>query len=267
MLSILLILAAAYAALAVLGWLVADRMIFLPPHPSYDAARLPVVHVETEDGARIAMLHLPNEDAEFTILYSHGNAEDLGHGLPTLEALRSLGYAVIGYDYRGYGASTGGAPSERTAYRDHEAVYRYATRTLGIEPRRIVLYGRSVGSGPATRLAAREPVGGLILESAFTSTYVVLTRVAFLPFDRFPNIRHIRDVRAPVLIIHGIRDEVIPFAHGQRLYAAAREPRRALWVEGAGHNDVALVAGARYDAALQEFRSLLETSSIPVQND
>jgi fermentation-respiration switch protein FrsA (DUF1100 family) len=110
-----------------------------------------------------------------------------------------------------------------------------------------------VGSGPATELAARVPVGGLVLESAFVSTFRVLTKVPLLPFDRFPNLRHLRQVRCPVLVIHGTEDEVIPVSHGRRLYAIAAEPKESLWVEGAHHNDVPLVGGTRYWAALTAF--------------
>jgi abhydrolase domain-containing protein 17 len=250
----------AYAALAAFAYFLADRMIFLPPPASYDETTLPVTMVPTEDGVRIATLHLPNPDAEFTILYSHGNAEDLGYALPVLQALQRAGFAVIGYDYRGYGASTGGPPTAHGASRDIAAVYRHATETLGIPPSQIILLGRSVGSGPATELAAQRPVAGLILESAFTSTFVVVTRIRLLPFDRFPNLRHIREVAAPVLVIHGTRDEVIPFAHGRRLYEAAPGPKQSFWVEGARHNDLLSVAGARYFQTLDAFASLVRRS-------
>jgi abhydrolase domain-containing protein 17 len=250
----------AWLALTAFAFLAADRLMFLPPASSYDARSLPVTHVETEDGAHIAVLLLPNDDARFTVVYSHGNAEDLGHLVPALEALRDAGFAVIAYDYRGYGASTGGPPTAHGAERDIEAVYRFATQTLGIAPGDIVLYGRSVGSGPATSLAAREQVGGLILEGAFTSAFVVVTRVRILPFDRFRNIAHIRDVNAPVLIVHGTRDEVIPVAHGRRLYHAANEPKQAFWVDGARHNDLTWVAAERYTDALRRFEALLEAT-------
>ncbi|HEX2095653.1 MAG TPA: alpha/beta hydrolase [Longimicrobiaceae bacterium] len=246
-----------YVGLAVLAYLVSDRMIFLPPAASYDARRLPVRLVETEDGARLATLHLPNPEATFTLLYSHGNAEDLGHVAPALEELRRAGFAVLAFDYRGYGASTGGPPGAEAAYRDEAAVYRHATRELGIPPDRIVVYGRSVGSGPAVELAAREPVAGLVVESGFVSAYRVVTRIPLLPFDKFPNLRNIRKVRAPVLVIHGVHDEVIPVSHGRRLFAAAPEPKRSLWVE-AGHNDVAWRAGADYLRAFRDFGTLLE---------
>ena len=241
-----------YVAFAAFAWLMADRMMFLPPASSYRAGQLPIVMVPTAGGS-IATLHLPNPRAAVTVLFAHGNAEDLGQIAPWLEELRRAGFSVLAFDYRGYGMSTGGPPTAAGATSDMEAVYHHAVNTLKIPPSRLVLYGRSVGSGPATDLAARVPVGGLVLESAFVSAFRVLTKVTLLPFDRFPNLRHIRRVRAPVLFIHGTDDEVIAVWHGRRLYEAAGEPKQALWVDGAGHNDVALVGGARYWLALAAF--------------
>jgi fermentation-respiration switch protein FrsA (DUF1100 family) len=254
----LIVVLLVYAAFAAFAYFASDRMIFLPPRASYSATRLPIVMVPADDGASIATLYLPNPRATLTLLYSHGNAEDLGQLAPWLEEYRRAGFAVLAFDYRGYGASTGGPPSASGATRDMEAVYHHAVRTLGIAPSRIVLYGRSVGSGPATELAARLPVGGLVIESGFVSAFRVLTRVALLPFDRFHNLRHIRQVRSPVLVIHGQEDEVIPWSHGRRLFDAANEPRLALWVEGAHHNDVLPMGGARYWAALRQLAARVE---------
>ena len=251
-----------YLGIAVRVYFTADRLIFLPPASSYAARHLPIVHVPTEDGARVAALHLPHPAARLTLIYSHGNAEDLGHLAGILEAIRdSAGVSVIGYDYRGYGLSTGGPPTAAAATRDLEAVYRWATGELGVPRERIVLHGRSVGTGPAVELAAREPVAGLVLESGFVSAFRVMTRVQLLPFDRFPNLRHMRDVRAPVLVVHGTEDEVIPFSHGRRLFEAAPEPKRRLWVEGAGHNDLVDAAGADYWRALREFARVAEAEA------
>ena len=241
-----------YVAFAAFAWLMSDRMIFQPPSPSYRAGQLPIVMVPT-DGGSIATFHLPNPRAAVTVLYAHGNAEDLGQLVPYLEELRRTGFAVLAFDYRGYGMSTGSPPSAKGATSDMEAVYRHAVKTLAIPPSRIVLFGRSVGSGPATDLASRVPIGGLVLESAFVSAFRVLTRVSLLPFDRFHNLRHIRRVRAPVLVIHGTADEVIPVSHGRLLYEAAGQPRQALWIDGAHHNDVPFVAGARYWSTLAAF--------------
>jgi abhydrolase domain-containing protein 17 len=258
--SILVLLLLTYAALALIALLLADRLIFLPPASSYAPGQLPIVHIPGEGDVRIAALHLPLENADLTLIYSHGNAEDLGHLSGLLQWIRDeAGVSVLAFDYRGYGLSTGGPPTAAGATRDMETVYRHAVEELGIAPERLILHGRSVGAGPALELAARQPVGGVIVESSFVSAFRVLTRIPLLPFDRFPNLRNMREVRAPVLVIHGLRDEVIPASHGRRLFAAAPEPKRQLWVEAAGHNDLVLTAGAAYGLALREMARLVES--------
>ncbi|MGH7476445.1 MAG: alpha/beta hydrolase [Longimicrobiales bacterium] len=254
----LLLALVVYAVVVVLVVLFADRLMFYPPAASYGAGDADFGLVPVGAGDSVAVLHLHQPQARYTVLYSHGNAEDLGHVAFVLRDLREAGFAVIGYDYRGYGHSTGGPASARKASEDAEAVYRYAVDTLGIDPGRLILYGRSVGSGPTLELAARHDIAGVVLESAFTSAFRVVTRIRLFPFDRFPNLANIRALRAPVLVIHGTADEVVPFAHGRRLFDAAREPKQSLWVEGAGHNDVAVVGGARYHAALTRFIALID---------
>ncbi|MBW3629890.1 MAG: alpha/beta hydrolase [Gemmatimonadetes bacterium] len=256
--ELLALLVVLYVGFAATAYFLADRLIFLPPPSSYAAGDLPIRMVPGENGASIATLHLPDPAADFTILYSHGNAEDLGHLYGLLQEVQRAGFAVLAYDYRGYGLSSGGPATAEGAYRDLHAVYRHAVEDLRITPGRLILLGRSVGSGPATELAAREAVGGLILESAFTSAFRVVTRVQLLPFDRFPNLRHIRNVTSPVLVIHGKRDEVIAAWHGQRLFDAAREPKRLVWIERAGHNDLLIVAGASYWSSLRAFADLVQ---------
>jgi hypothetical protein len=244
-----------YAVLCLLTYLLADRMIFLPPPSTYEDSARMLKFVST-GGIEISAVHLPNPTADYTILYSHGNAEDLGLIAPFLARLHEWGFAVFAYDYRGYGLSQG-RPSERSAYQDAAAAYAYLTGTLGVSPSRIIAYGRSVGSGPSVDLATREPLAGLVVESGFLTAFRVLTRMPLLPFDKFRNIDKIRRVSCPVLVLHGIADEIVPLSHGRALYQAAAEPKRALWVEGAGHNDLTLVAGERQAAALREFAALI----------
>lgn len=172
--------------------------------------------------------------------------------------LHGAGFGVIGYDYRGYGQSTKRRPTVQRAVEDAEAVYQFAVDELGLQPDRLILHGRSVGSGPTLELAVRHPVAGVILESAFTSAYRVLTRVGLLPFDRFRNARHIENVKSPVLVIHGTDDRLIAPSHGRTLFRVAPEPKQFLWVDGAGHNDVARIAGETYTIALKRFTLLLD---------
>ena len=244
-----------YLSLWAYGCLLADRAIFQPPPASYsdgdDILKIPV------DGVRISALFLPQPEADYTVLYSHGNAEDLGDIRPFLEQLRQAGFAVVAYDYRGYGTSDG-RPSERAAYADIEAVYAYLMTALPC-PKRVVCYGRSVGGGPAVHLAAREEVSALILESSFVTAFRVVTRIPLLPIDKFRNIQAIPNVECPILVIHGTRDGVIPVWHGRKLHAAAGEPKFHLWVEGAGHNNLVAAGGERYWQALREFRTFLQS--------
>ena len=235
---------------------VADRMIFLPQPSSYPDTSA-ILKLRTVDQIQLSAVYLPNPASTYTILYTHGNAEDLGDIQPVLQQLQNTGFSVFAYDYRGYGTSQG-KPSERNSYRDIDTAYNYLTQQLGVPAQRIIAFGRSVGGGAAVDLAARKPLGGLILESCFTSAFRVVVPFPILPFDKFRNIDKIKKVNCPVLVMHGKADEVVPFSHGQKLFAAAGEPKRYLWVDEAGHNDFIWVAGDRYSSTLREFAQLVQ---------
>ncbi len=178
--------------------------------------------------------------------------QDLADIRPILEQLHNVGFAVFAYDYQGYGTSQG-KPSEQNAYRDIASAYQYLTAQLKLLPERIIVYGRSIGGGPSVELASHQPVAGLILESTFTSTFRVITRVPLYPVDKFANLSKLSSIHCPVLIIHGTDDHTIPFEQGQALFQQANQPKRFLAVEGADYNDVISVAGDRYIKALREF--------------
>lgn len=240
-----------YLAIALYAFFFADGLIFQPQPASYQD-NPKILKLTTPDQGQISARYLSNPKATYTILYSHGNAEDLGDILPALEKLQAMGLNVLAYDYRGYGTSPG-KPSEQNTYRDIEAAYDYLTTTLKLPDKRIILYGRSVGGGPSIDLATRKPVGGLIIESSFITAFQMITRVPLLPFDKFSNLDKIKNVRCPVLIIHGKRDRVVPFAHGQLLFRHANSPKRFLQIEDADHNDVMSKAGDLYVRAIREF--------------
>ena len=212
----------------------------------------------TDEQIQLSAVYLPNPASIYTILYIHGNAEDLGDIQPVLKQLREIGFGLFAYDYRGYGTSQG-KPSERNAYRDIDTVYNYLIQQLGVPAQRIIAYGRSVGGGSAVDLAGRQPLAGLIMESCFTTSFRVVVPIPILPFDKFRNLKKIKQVKCPVLVIHGKADEVIPLFHGQQLFAAAPNPKLFFWVEGASHNDLMWVAGAPYAATLRNFAQLLKS--------
>lgn len=242
-----------YVIFALFVFFRADSLIFLPPAASYsdseDILKIPVTHTE-----KISAVHLFNPEATHTLLYIHGNAEDLGDIRPQLEALYNWGFSIFAYDYRGYGTSDG-TPSEGNAYQDLAAAYGYLTQQLAVPPSQIIAYGRSIGGGSATELAVRYPIAGLVLESTFTSIFRVVVPFPVLPFDKFANLKKIRQINCPVLVMHGRADQIIPFDHGQTLYAAAPEPKAFLWIDNAGHNDFKPVAGERLRQALVSFLS------------
>jgi fermentation-respiration switch protein FrsA (DUF1100 family) len=249
-----------YFSLAIYAWFLSDRQIFLPQQSSYKDGP-EVLKLRSTGGNLISALLLPNPAADFTLLVSHGNAEDLGDDRDWLEGLRRAGFNVFAYDYQGYGTSQG-KPSEKGAYDDENAAYDYLTSELKVTPERIIIFGRSVGSGPAVHLAARRPAAGLVLQSPFVSAFRVLTRIPILPFDKFPNARDIASVHCPVLIIHGVNDSVIGLWHGRKLFELANQPKHFVAVEGADHNDLDIVAGARYPKAVQKFAASLGQSFI-----
>lgn len=222
-----------------------SSLLFQPPPPTYlHASRH--FWLNNAFGYRIPAFFIERPNAQVTILFSHGNAEDLGMIYDWFNDLaRVLRVNIMAYDYSGYGKSNG-TPAEDHCYADIEAAYHYLRTARNIQPEQIVLYGRSLGSGPSCYLAAKtakegQSVAGVILQSPLLSAY----RVAF-PFrftmlgDKFPNMDYAPHIRCPVFIVHGTQDEVVPFWHGQDLFLAVNQEWRAkpFWVEGAGHNNI-----------------------------
>ncbi len=248
-----------YLAIGGYAFFFADRQIFQPQPSSYQDDRT-TLKLTSAPKIQISAVYLPHPKATYTVLYSHGNAEDLGDVRPRLMKIQSIGVNVFAYDYRGYGTSQGRA-SEQGAYQDIDAAYRYLTTTLKQPPNRIIVYGRSVGSGPSIDLATRQAVAGLVVESGFTSVFRVLTQVPLFPFDKFPNLNKIGAVSCPVLFIHGTRDRTIPFLHGQALFDRAKQPKTFLTVDGADHNDIEQIAGERYTQALRTFIQTLDQAA------
>ena len=246
-----------YVSIGLYVYFFADRMIFQPQSASYNHTQ-DFLKLTTSDGVEITALYLPNPEAKYTILFSHGNAEDLGDIRFLLVKLQKMGFAVFAYDYRGYGTSAG-TPSEKNAYQDINAAYSFLTENLKIPSQQIIIYGRSVGSGPSVDLASRESVAGLVLESSFTTAFRVMTVIPIFPFDKFANINKIKQVNAPVLIMHGTKDDLIPMWHSEKLFAAANEPKKFIPIANAGHNDLIQIAGDRYPQIMQEFAKTLKS--------
>ncbi len=194
-----------------------------------------------------------------SVLFFHGNAGDISHRMPIAEGLLREGLSVLLLEYRGYGGS-GGKPSEEGFYQDALAGWTFLLEQKG-GPARIVIFGRSMGAAVAARLAANRPPGGLVLESAFTSLKAIGQSVyPFLPaffFSRLKGRFATRDwverVEAPLLVIHGNEDELVPLTMGRDILDAGRGPKEWLAVPGAGHNDVFWVGGSEYFRRIGDF--------------
>ncbi|XP_048844943.1 alpha/beta hydrolase domain-containing protein 17A-like [Brienomyrus brachyistius] len=193
--------------------------------------------------------------ARFTVLFSHGNAVDLGQMSSFYIGLGTrINCNIFSYDYSGYGVSTG-KPSEKNLYADIDAAWQALRTRYGISPENIILYGQSIGTVPTVDLASRYECAAVVLHSPLTSGM----RVAFPDtkktycFDAFPNIEKVSKITSPVLIIHGTEDEVIDFSHGLALFDRCPKAVEPLWVEGAGHNDIELYS--QYLERLRRFIS------------
>jgi fermentation-respiration switch protein FrsA (DUF1100 family) len=255
--------AIAAVLLLVLPVLFEKQLIYHPSRAHDVSARdLGLAHetvaLTAEDGVKLDGLFLPAKDARMTILLTHGNAGNLSHRLDRTIFLQSeLGASVLLFDYRGYGRSEG-APDEEGTYRDARAAYRWLTEVRGVSPDRLVLFGESLGSAVALDLALAHPCRALVLESPFTSVPDMAAVVLpFLPRalvrTKYDNLAKIARLRVPLLVLHGERDEVVPFAQGRRLFEAAPEPKRFYAIPRAGHNDTYVVGGAAYWRAVSEF--------------
>lgn len=194
-------------------------------------------------GNKVACMYIRcAPSARFTVLFSHGNAVDLGQMSTFYIGLGTrINCNIFSYDYSGYGVSTG-KPSEKNLYADIDAAWHALRTRYGISPENIILYGQSIGTVPTVDLSSRYECAAVVLHSPLTSGM----RVAFPDtkktycFDPFPSIEKVSKITSPVLIIHGTEDEVIDFTHGLALFERCPKAVEPLWVEGAGHNDIEL---------------------------
>lgn len=242
-----------YLILCFYGWIFADRILFpAPRQPGYDIDDT-VFFLESAQGAKIACKHWTAETPKgLTILYSHGNAEDLGRIDELLQTWVAEGWSVFAYDYPGYGHSPG-KPSEAGCYEAIDTVYQHLTQDLQVPPHKIVIWGRSLGTGPSCYLGEKEKTGGLILETPFMTAYRTVTETPVLPWDRFRNLKRAPSIHGPSLVIHGYEDEVVPFRHGKRVYQALSQPKQFLELVHAGHNDLAETGGEKYRTGITDF--------------
>lgn len=263
--------AASYAAILGLVFLFQARLVYFPVKGNYGVSPQNMglaferVTVPTEDGEQLVAWWIPapaSAPARGAVLVFHGNAGNIAHRLDYARMFYDMGYTTLLVDYRGYGESTG-SPSEAGTYRDADASWTWLTQMRGLKASDIVLFGESLGGGIATWLAVKENPRALILASTFTSVPDLGAQVyPWLPVRwlsriHYNNLANIAQIKVPLLIAHSPGDDIIPYAHGQRLFAAAREPKAFLELAG-GHNEGFVFVREAWRKALRAFLARYE---------
>jgi fermentation-respiration switch protein FrsA (DUF1100 family) len=262
--NLLMAAAVAYALIMLFVFLYQPRLVYFPQvereltaTPRAAGLDYEDVTLTTADNVKLHGWWVPARNARGTVLLMHGNAGNISHRLGYLTMFNRLGYSVLLFDYRGYGKS-GGHPDEEGTYRDAEAAWLHLTANRNVAARDIVMVAESLGGGVATWLALKYPPRALVLASTFRSVpdlgaqiypWLPVRLLARITYD---NLARIARVDAPVLIAHSRDDDVIPFAHGEALFAAAREPKQMLVLAG-GHNDGFLFTRDAWIAAVGAF--------------
>lgn len=255
---------AAYAGLLAVVFLLQGSLLYFPDMgrefvrtPKEAGLDYETVWLTTEDGVRIEAWYVPAPDARGVALLAHGNAGSIAHRVDYASMFQRLGYSLLLLEYRGYGRSEG-KPSEEGTYADARAAWRYLVTQRGFPPERIVLVGESLGGAVVARLAAEERPGALVLASSFVSVPEMAAEVyPWLPARQLARYRYdtlaaLERVTAPVFIAHSRQDDIVPFHHGERLFAAAKEPKAFLEMAG-GHNESFLFSREAWGEELGRF--------------
>ena len=243
---LLITLLVGYGAIVTLAYFAQRSLMYFPdrtrtPPAEAGLPQAEEIELTTGDGERVIAWHVPPRGDKPVVLYFQGNGGALNLRAQRFARLTSDGTGLIALSYRGYGGSTG-RPSEAGLLRDAEATYAFATARYQAE--RLVLYGESLGSGVAVALAAEHKVGKVILEAPYTSAVEIgAAAYPFLPVrllmhDQFRSDERIGKLTAPVLVLHGARDSVIPIAYGERLYALISAPKKFVRFPEGHHSDL-----------------------------
>ncbi len=258
--TIAVTIAGVYLGICLLVYLVQARLVYFPMREVEATPRslgldYEEVKLRASDGVELSAWFIPRDRPRGIVLFCHGNAGNISHRLHVIRMFHDLGFGMLIFDYRGYGASQG-SPTERGTYLDAQAAWDCLLERQ-TPPGRIVIYGESLGGAVAAWLAKENAPGALVLQSTFTSLPDVGARVyPWLPVRLLSRFRynarsHVGQAKCPVLIAHSPTDEIVPYALGRLLFEAANEPKEFLDLSGS-HNDGLDLAGA---AGLEAFLS------------
>ncbi|MGH7817011.1 MAG: alpha/beta hydrolase [Candidatus Binatia bacterium] len=244
-----------------------DSLIF---HPSAEIVQTPRhaglefqdLFFTTADGVRLNGWFIPHPEARATMVWFHGNAGNISHRVENIKLLYDkVKINIFIFDYRGYGRSAGSVSEEGT-YRDGAAALDFVKKQLRVDVKNLIIFGRSLGAAVAAEMALRFESRGLILETPFMSiremakTIFPILPIGALLQTRYDVVEKVGKIKVPLLVLHGDRDDVVPYEQGKKVFAAAGEPKEFYTIGGATHNDTYLVGG---DAYFQRLRSFVET--------
>lgn len=233
-----------------------EKLIFFPTAGDVGTAPGEDVTLTAADGVKIHAWWFPHPQARATILHLHGNAGNLSDRRDLVRDLQGLGVNVLAIDYRGYGKSDAKSPTEKGVNLDARAAWDWLlTKTTADK---IVIHGESLGGGPACELSSTVACGGLIIQSTFTSAPDMAPRVLpwfpkFLVRTQFNNLEKVAKIPCRKLFLHSQADEIIPFEMGEKLFAAAAEPKQSVWFTGCGHNEMPISRRKKYYSTLAAF--------------
>lgn len=264
------LLAVAYVIVAAALFFAQRKLIFFPNHdvsldPGYFHVKYEDVFLDVKDaeGGKVHAWWAPAEEADArAVILFHGNAETVSGLAKQTQRFHDLGLSALVVEYRGYGRSTGGFPSEASVFADAQAGWEHLVRQRGLAPGKVFIFGHSLGGAVAMDLASRHPdAAGVILESTLTSVVDVGGRVpvfrafplALLVTQRFDSLDKAKRLKVPALVIHGDADPVIPYAVGRDLYGAIASRKRLVTIPGGDHDHIAEIGGPAYMQALREF--------------
>ena len=256
-----------YILVAVFIYIFQAKLLYFPDQPGRRHVNFPTdigldyedIYLTTSDDIRIHGWFVPARNNHGTILFFHGNAGNISHRLESIGIFHSLGLNTLIIDYRGYGNSTG-SPSEQGIYLDGEAAWQHLVFTRKISPKKIIIFGRSLGGALAVHTAKKHTPAGIIIESSFTSVPDLAAQlypwlpVRWLSRLHYNSLQKIKDVNTPVLVIHSRDDDIIPFSHGEKLFSEALQPKIFLKISGS-HNNGFLSSGNKYRQGLANFLS------------
>ncbi len=211
-----------------------------PRLQDYNATDMCLVKLRTKDNIELSSWYKSAKQNQPTLLFLHGNAGNIGYRMPLIRKFIKAGFGVFLLEYRGYGGNKG-SPTEQGLYEDGQTALTFLYKK-GIKPQKIILYGESLGTGIATKLAAENPIACIILQSPFTSL-ANLARFHYpwsiiKPWDKYSSIKRMKQIHAPLLVVHGKKDNIVPFTEGLAIFNEANNPKDIFVFDEKNHNDL-----------------------------